>query len=113
MLEERVYVACLDLEGVLIPEIWIGLADRTGIDDLRATTRDIPDYDELMSLRLGLLAKHGLTMRDLEAVVGGLVPLEGASDFFDWLRGQCQVAILSDTFYELAIPLMAQLGRPR
>lgn len=112
LLEKRVYIACLDLEGVLIPEIWVGLADRTGIDDLRATTREIPDYDELMSLRLGLLAKHGLAMRDLEAVVSGLAPLEGAADFLDWLRSQCQVAILSDTFYELANPLMAQLGYP-
>ncbi len=106
------YIACLDLEGVLIPEIWVGLAERTGIDALRATTRDIPEYDELMSLRLRLLAKHGLTARDLEAVVGELAPLEGAADFLGWLRGQCQVAILSDTFYELANPLMAQLGYP-
>lgn len=106
------YVACLDLEGVLIPEIWVGLAKRTGIDALRATTRDIPDYDELMSLRLGLLTKHGLTARDLEAVVSDLTPLGGAADFLDWLRSQCQVAILSDTFYELANPLMAQLGYP-
>lgn len=106
------YVACLDLEGVLIPEIWIGLAERTGIDALRATTRDIPDYDELMSLRLGLLDQHGLTARDLDAVVGELAPLEGAADFLDWLRSQCQVAILSDTFYELANPLMVQLGNP-
>ena len=106
------YIACLDLEGVLIPEIWIGLAERTGIDALRATTRDIPDYDELMSLRLGLLAENDLTLRDLEAVVSGLTPLDGAAEFLDWLRGQCQVAILSDTFYELANPLMAQLGYP-
>jgi phosphoserine/homoserine phosphotransferase len=112
VLEERVFIACLDLEGVLIPEIWIGLADRTGIDDLRVTTREIPDYDELMSIRLGLLSKHGLTARDLDAVVSELAPLDGARDFLGWLRSQCQVAILSDTFYELANPLMAQLGYP-
>ena len=106
------FIACLDLEGVLVPEIWIGLAERTGIDALRATTRDIPDYDELMSLRLGLLDEHGLTAKDLQAVVSGLSPLDGAVEFLDWLRGQCQVVILSDTFYELARPLMAQLGNP-
>lgn len=106
------YIACLDLEGVLIPEIWVGLAERTGIDDLRVTTREIPDYDELMSIRLGLLDAHGLTVHDLDAVVSGLAPLPGARDFLDWLRGRCQVAILSDTFYELANPLMAQLGYP-
>ncbi len=106
------FIACLDLEGVLIPEIWIGLAERTGIDALRATTRDVPDYDELMALRLSLLNQHGLTANDLQAVVAELRPLDGAVEFLDWLRSQCQVAILSDTFYELAEPLMAQLGHP-
>lgn len=106
------FIACLDLEGVLVPEIWIGLAERTGIDALRATTRDIPDYDELMALRLGLLDEHGLNANDLHAVVSSLSPLDGAVEFLDWLRGQCQVVILSDTFYELAEPLMRQLGYP-
>ena len=106
------HIACFDLEGVLVPEIWIGLATRTGIDALRATTRDIADYDELMGLRLGLLREHGLNARDLKSVVGELRPLEGAREFLDWVRTRCQVAILSDTFYELAGPLMAQLGHP-
>lgn len=106
------HIACFDLEGVLVPEIWVGLAERTGIDALRATTRDIPDYDELMGLRLGLLREHGLSMRDLESVAGQLTPLDGARAFLDWVRARCQVAILSDTFYELAGPLMAQLGYP-
>ncbi len=106
------HIACFDLEGVLVPEIWIGLAERTGIDALRATTRDIADYDELMELRLGLLREHGLNARDLQSVVGDLRPLDGAREFLDWVRTRCQVAILSDTFYELAGPLMAQLGHP-
>jgi phosphoserine/homoserine phosphotransferase len=107
-----VHIACFDLEGVLVPEIWVGLAERTGIDALRATTRDIPNYDELMELRLGLLREHGLSLRDLQDVAGQMAPLDGARDFLDWVRARCQVAILSDTFYELAGPLMAQLGHP-
>lgn len=105
-------LACLDLEGVLIPEIWIGLAERTGIDELRATTRDIPDYDQLMKQRLGLLKQYGLGIRDLQAVIDKLSPLEGAKEFVDWLNENFQVIILSDTFYEFAKPLMRQLGYP-
>ena len=105
-------IACLDLEGVLIPEIWIGLAERTGIDELRATTRDIPDYDVLMKQRLSLLEKHNLGIQDIEAVIDNMEPLDGAADFLNWLRERFQVVILSDTFYEFAKPLMRQLGFP-
>ena len=105
-------VACLDLEGVLVPEIWINVAERTGIESLRATTRDVPDYDVLMKYRLGILAEHGLKLPDIQQVIGTLSPLEGARDFLDQLREDFQVLILSDTFYEFADPLMRQLGRP-
>ena len=105
-------VACLDLEGVLVPEIWINVAERTGIDDLRRTTRDEPDYDVLMKDRLEILARHGLGLPDLQEVIGGMAPLEGAPAFLDWLRERLQVIILSDTFYEFAAPLMRQLGHP-
>jgi len=107
-----VELACLDLEGVLIPEIWIGLAERTGIEELRATTRDIPDYDVLMKQRLGLLKEHNLGIKDLQAVIDNMSPLEGAKEFVDWLNENFQVIILSDTFYEFAKPLMRQLGYP-
>jgi len=107
-----VEIVCLDLEGVLVPEIWIGVAERTGIDALRATTRDIPDYDELMTQRLRLLDEHGLTMADIEEVIAGLEPLDGAPAFVEWLRANYQLVILSDTFYEFAAPLMRQLGWP-
>lgn len=106
------YVACFDLEGVLVPEIWIGLAERTGIDGLRLTTREVADYDQLMRHRLGLLDEHGLGLADLRAAAEALAPLPGAVEFLDWVRAHCQVAILSDTFYELAAPLIAQLGWP-
>jgi phosphoserine/homoserine phosphotransferase len=105
-------LACLDLEGVLVPEIWVNVAERTRIADLRLTTRDIPDYDLLMKRRLGILDQHGLRLSDLQAVIGTLQPLEGANDFLEWLRERCQVIILSDTFYEFALPLMRQLGYP-
>lgn len=105
-------LACLDLEGVLIPEIWIGLAERTGIDELRATTRDIPDYDVLMKQRLALLKQHNLGINDIQAVIDNMTPLEGAREFVDWLNENFQVIILSDTFYEFAKPLMRQLGYP-
>lgn len=106
------HILCLDLEGVLVPEIWIGVAERTGIEGLRLTTRDIPDYDELMAGRLRLLDEHGLGIRDIQAVIDTLEPLPGAREFLDWARSEMQVAILSDTFYEFARPLMAQLGWP-
>ena len=105
-------LACLDLEGVLIPEIWINVAESTGIEALRRTTRDEPDYDVLMRSRLEILAEHGLGLRDIQEVIGRMHPLEGAIEFLDWLRERFQVVILSDTFYEFADPLMAQIGRP-
>ena len=105
-------IACLDLEGVLIPEIWIAFAEKTGIESLKATTRDIPDYDVLMQQRLGILDQHGLGLPEIQAVIAELTPLEGAADFVDWLRERFQVVILSDTFYEFAQPLMRQLGFP-
>ncbi|RLA35431.1 MAG: bifunctional phosphoserine phosphatase/homoserine phosphotransferase ThrH, partial [Gammaproteobacteria bacterium] len=105
-------IACLDLEGVLVPEIWINVAERTGIDALRATTRDIPDYDELMRQRLGLLDEHGLTLSCIQEVIAGLGPFDGAIEFTNWLRERFQLVILSDTFYEFAAPLMRQLGWP-
>ncbi len=105
-------LACLDLEGVLVPEIWIGVAQATGIDDLRLTTRDISDYDQLMQHRLRVMAEHGVTLSQIQAVIAEMGPLPGAADFLDWLRGRFQVVILSDTFYEFGMPLMAQLGFP-
>ncbi len=105
-------LACLDLEGVLVPEIWINVAESTGIEALRRTTRDEPDYDVLMRSRLEILAEHGLRLSDIQEVIGRMRPLEGAAEFLDWLRERFQVVILSDTFYEFADPLMAQIGRP-
>lgn len=105
-------LACLDLEGVLVPEIWIAFAERTGIDELRATTRDIPDYDVLMRQRLGLLDQHQLRINDIQEVIATLEPLPGAIEFVDWLRERFQVIILSDTFYEFSEPLMRQLKWP-
>lgn len=105
-------LACLDLEGVLIPEIWIKFAEKTGIDALKATTRDIPCYDELMTMRLGELEKAGLGLNEIQEVIATLSPLDGAAEFLDWLRERFQVIILSDTFYEFAGPLMKQLGYP-
>jgi len=107
-----VIVACLDLEGVLIPEIWVNFAERTGIEELKRTTRDEPDYDVLMKRRLEILAENGLGLPDIESVIGQLAPLPGAPAFVDWLRERFQVLILSDTFYQFAKPLMAQLGFP-
>ena len=105
-------IVCLDLEGVLVPEIWIAVAERTGIDALRRTTRDEPDYDVLMKYRLALLDEHGLTMSLIEDVIAGLTPLDGAREFLDDLRCRTQVVLLSDTFEQFARPLMRQLGWP-
>lgn len=105
-------IACLDLEGVLVPEIWIAFAEKTGIKELRATTRDIPDYDVLMKQRLRILDEHNLGLPDIQAVISEIKPLEGAREFIDWLRERFQVVILSDTFYEFSQPLMRQLGFP-
>jgi phosphoserine/homoserine phosphotransferase len=106
------HVACLDLEGVLVPEIWINVAERTGIEALRITTRDEPDYDKLMKYRLGILAEHGLRLADIQKVIASMAPLPGAPEFLAWLRERTPVLILSDTFYEFAAPLMRQLGHP-
>ncbi|HSG02738.1 MAG TPA: bifunctional phosphoserine phosphatase/homoserine phosphotransferase ThrH [Marinobacterium sp.] len=105
-------LACLDLEGVLIPEIWIAFAEETGIEELKATTRDIPDYDVLMKQRLRILDEHGLKLPQIQETISRLTPLPGAQEFVDWLRARFQLIILSDTFYEFAAPLMAQLGNP-
>jgi phosphoserine/homoserine phosphotransferase len=107
-----VQVVCLDLEGVLVPEIWIEFSKRTGIAELARTTRDEPDYDALMRFRIDLLARHGLKLADIQAVIEGMGPMPGAREFLDGLRARFQVLILSDTFYEFADPLMRQLGRP-
>jgi phosphoserine/homoserine phosphotransferase len=103
---------CLDLEGVLIPEIWINFAKKTGIKELEATTRDIPDYDVLMTQRLRILKEHNLGLPDIQAVIDDMGPLPGAKEFVEWARTHFQLIILSDTFYEFAHPLMRQLGWP-
>jgi phosphoserine/homoserine phosphotransferase len=108
----RQTIVTLDLEGVLVPEIWIAVAETTGIDALRRTTREEPDYDKLMAYRLDILAEHGLTMSAIEQVIAGLEPMAGAAAFLDELRTRTQVVILSDTFEQFAKPLMAQLGWP-
>jgi phosphoserine/homoserine phosphotransferase len=105
-------LVCLDLEGVLLPEFWINVAERTGISELSRTTRDEPDYDKLMRFRLEILDREGLTLPRIVEVIEGLEPLEGACAFLDWLREQFQVLILSDTFYGFAAPMMRKLGYP-
>jgi phosphoserine/homoserine phosphotransferase len=105
-------IACLDLEGVLVPEIWINVAKRTGIAALRRTTRDEPDYDKLMRGRIAILDEHKLGLPDIQAVIATMDPLDGALDFIEWLRSRTQVIILSDTFAEFAQPLMRKLGWP-
>jgi phosphoserine/homoserine phosphotransferase len=107
-----VQLVCLDLEGVLVPEIWIEFSERTGIAELRRTTRDEPDYDKLMKGRLALLEQHRLGLPDIQKVIADMGPLAGAKEFLDALRQDYQVIILSDTFYEFAMPLMKQLGMP-
>ena len=105
-------IVCLDLEGVLVPEVWIAFAEKTGIPELRRTTRDEPDYDKLMRGRLEILDRHGLKLRDIQDVIATLRPLDGALEFLDALRARTQVIILSDTFYQFAEPLMRQLQWP-
>jgi phosphoserine/homoserine phosphotransferase len=105
-------LACLDLEGVLVPEIWIAVAERTGVPELRRTTRDEPDYDKLMRWRLGVLEERGIRLPDVQAAIAALGPLPGAREFIDWLRERMPVVILSDTFQQFAAPLMRQLGWP-
>ena len=105
-------VTCLDLEGVLVPEIWIAFAEKTGIEKLRLTTRDIPDYDELMRGRLKILDENNLKLADIQEVIASIAPLSGAKKFLSWLESEFQVIILSDTFSQFAGPLMEQLGYP-
>ncbi len=105
-------IVCLDMEGVLVPEIWIAFAEVTGIEELKKTTRDEPDYDKLMSWRLSVLKEHGLGLKEIQAVIEKLEPLEGAREFLDSLRDITQVIILSDTFEEFAKPLIKKLGMP-
>ena len=105
-------IVCLDLEGVLVPEIWIAFAQTTGIPEFSRTTRDEPDYDKLMRYRLDLLDRHGLGLKEIQSVIAKIEPLDGARAFLDALRARTQVLILSDTFYEFAMPLMKKLGYP-
>jgi len=109
---QKPVIVCLDLEGVLVPEIWINVALKTGIEALKVTTREMPDYDKLMKQRLSILDRHKLKIGDIQEVIGKMGPLEGATDFVAWIRERCQVIILSDTFYQFALPLMRQLGFP-
>lgn len=106
------YVTCLDLEGVLVPEIWIAFADATGIPELKRTTRDEPDYDKLMNFRLAVLKGHGLGLKEIQDVIASIDPMPGAKEFLDELRTMCQVIIISDTFTQFAKPLMEKLGWP-
>ncbi|MCD8051660.1 MAG: bifunctional phosphoserine phosphatase/homoserine phosphotransferase ThrH [Clostridiales bacterium] len=106
------YITCLDMEGVLVPEIWIAFAEATGIDALRRTTRDEPDYDKLMQYRLDILKEHGLGLKEIQDVIATIDPLPGAKEFLDELRSFSQVIVLSDTFEQFAMPLIEKLGRP-
>ena len=106
------HAICCDLEGVFVPEVWINVAKKTGIEELKLTTRDISDYDVLMKKRLGILKKHGLKLKEIQKVIDTLEPLEGAIEFLDWLKEVTRVIIVSDTFVEFADPLMKKLNRP-
>lgn len=110
--EDIMFVTCLDLEGVLVPEIWIAFAKATGIPELEKTTRDEPDYDKLMNYRIGILKEHGLGLKEIQETIAGIDPLPGAKEFLDKLRAQGQVIIISDTFSQFAGPLMEKLGMP-
>ena len=105
-------IVAMDLEGVLVPEIWIAVSERTGIDKLRLTTRDISDYDQLMQGRLKILRDNNLTLADIQDVIRAIAPMPGAKEYLDWVRSVTQLIILSDTFYEFAAPLMTKLGYP-
>lgn len=106
------YITCLDLEGVLVPEIWIAFAEASGIPELKRTTRDEPDYDKLMNWRLEILREHGLGLKEIQETIAKIDPMPGAKDFLDELRSICQVIIISDTFTQFAAPLMKKLGMP-
>ena len=106
------HLVCLDLEGVLVPEVWINVAKKTGIEELKRTTRDEPNYDTLMKYRMNLLKKHGLKLKDFQKVIKELGPLEGAEEFLNKLRREFQLIILSDTFYDFAMPIMEKMGFP-
>jgi phosphoserine/homoserine phosphotransferase len=106
------HIVCSDLEGIFVPEIWINVAESTGIEELRLTTRDISDYDVLMQKRLSILDANGLTLNDIQAVIATMEPLEGALEFLDWLRATLQIIVVSDTYVEFAGPLMKKLGYP-
>lgn len=106
------YITCLDLEGVLVPEIWIAFAEASGIPELKRTTRDEPDYDKLMKWRLGILKEHGLGLKEIQDTIAKIEPMDGAKEFLDELRSLCQVIIISDTFTQFAAPLMKKLGMP-
>ena len=106
------YITCLDLEGVLVPEIWIAFAEASGIPELKRTTRDEPDYDKLMKWRIAILKEHGLGLREIQDTIAKIEPMEGAKEFLDELRSLCQVVIISDTFTQFAAPLMKKLGMP-
>ncbi|MCD7981889.1 MAG: bifunctional phosphoserine phosphatase/homoserine phosphotransferase ThrH [Clostridiales bacterium] len=106
------YITCLDMEGVLVPEIWIAFAEASGIPELKKTTRDEPDYDKLMQYRLNILKEHGLGLKEIQATIAKIDPMPGAKEFLDELRSCCQVIILSDTFEQFATPLMKKLGWP-
>lgn len=111
-LEDKMYITCLDLEGVLVPEIWIAFAEASGIPELKRTTRDEPDYDKLMNWRLGILKEHGLGLKEIQETIATIDPIPGAKKFLDELRSFCQVIIISDTFTQFAKPLMEKLGWP-
>ena len=106
------YITCLDLEGVLVPEIWIAFSEASGIPELKRTTRDEPDYNKLMNWRLGILKEHGLGLQEIQATIEKIDPLPGAKEFLDTLRSECQTIIISDTFTQFASPLMKKLGMP-
>lgn len=106
------YITCLDLEGVLVPEIWIAFAEASGIPELKKTTRDEPDYDKLMNYRLAILKEHGLGLKEIQETIAKIDPMPGAKEFLDELRSVCQTIIISDTFTQFAAPLMAKLGQP-
>ena len=111
-IEVYMYITCLDLEGVLVPEIWIAFSEASGIPELKRTTRDEPDYDKLMKWRLGILKEHGLGLKEIQDTIAKIDPLPGAKEFLDQLRSECQTVILSDTFTQFAAPLMKKLGMP-